>query len=116
MIKLIGSKAEHRFREELKNSNALLNTKTEHLNRALKNAGHQLSKSYVLNHIPEQYEDIYVLLISGLYILNVEIDRFDSEVSPIIERIELNDYLHCLSKVCQIQIAVAMDLVQNKKL
>ena len=112
-MKLIGSKTEREFREELIDSNISLNNESERLNQVLNSTGHELSKSYVLNHIPEQCEDIYVLLISGTYILNVEIDKSDSEVTPIIERVELNDYLRGLSKIHQIQMAVAIGLVET---
>ncbi|KID58870.1 hypothetical protein JF50_03215 [Pseudoalteromonas luteoviolacea] len=76
------------------------------------NAGHEVKNSYVLHHIPEQSEDIFVLLISGSYILNIELNRFDAQEEPVIERVELNDYLHGLSKIHQIQIAVALDLAR----
>ncbi|KPZ67461.1 hypothetical protein AN944_04062 [Shewanella sp. P1-14-1] len=112
-MKLIGSKAEREFREELINSNVSLNTDGKRLNYILKNAGYDVSNSYVLNYIPEQCEDIYVLLISGSYVLHVEVDKFDSQVEPAFERVELNDYLHSLSKKHQIQMAVAMDLVKT---
>ena len=110
-MKLIGSKAEREFREQLVKSNISLSIESDPLNKVLNDAGHDVVNSYVLHHIPEQCEDIYVLLISGDYILNVEIDRLDSKVEPIIERVEINNYLHSLSKAHQIQIAVAMDLV-----
>jgi len=113
-VKLIGSRAEREFRENLINSNVTLNTDTEQLSRVINNAGHELLNSFVLHHIHEQCEDIYVLLISGAYILTVEIDRLDSKVEPIFERVNLNDYLHGLSKIGQIQIAVAMDLVKMR--
>ena len=112
-MKLIGSKVEREFREELVNSNISINTKANNINRVLESAGYDVSKSYVLSHIPEQTEEMFVLLISGSFILNVEIDKFDSQVEPIFERIELNDYLHGLSKINQIQIAVALDLVKT---
>lgn len=112
-MKLIGSKIEREFREKLISSNISLNTETERLNLELKKAGYELTNGYVLNHIPEQVEDIYVLLISGSYIVNVEIDKFNSEVPSIIERVELKDYISGLSKIHQIQLAVAMELVQT---
>ena len=112
-MKLIGSKAEREFREELINSNVSLNTDGNPLNPILKSAGYDISNSYVLNYIPEQCEDIYVLLIPGSFVLNVEIDKFDPQIKPTFERVELNDYLHSLSKIHQIQMAVAMDLVKT---
>ena len=112
-MKLIGSKVEREFREELVNSNISINSKANVINRVLESAGYDVSNSYVLNYIPEQTEDIFVLLISGSFILNVEIDKFDSQEEPTFERIELNEYLHGLSNIHQIQIAVALDLVKT---
>ena len=112
-MKLIGSKAEREFREELIRSNKFLNSENERLSLELRKVGFDLSNSYVLNHIPEQCEDIFVLLTSGSYVVTIEIDKSDSENPVIIDRVELKDYLKGLSKINQIQIAVAMDLMRT---
>ncbi len=110
-MRLIGSKAEREFREELIRSNKFLNSENERLSLELRKVGFDLSNSFVLNHIPEQCEDIFVLLISGSYVVTIEIDKSDSENPAIIEHVELKDYLKGLSKIHQIKIAVAMDLM-----
>jgi hypothetical protein len=112
-VKLIGSKAEREFREQLIRSNKFLNSENERLSLELRKVGFDLSNSFVLNHIPEQCEDIFVLLTSGSYVITIEIDKSDSENPVIIERVELKDYLKGLSKINQIQIAVAMDLMRT---
>ena len=112
-MKLIGSKAEREFREELIRSNKFLNSENERLSLELRKVGFDLSNSFVLNHIPEQCEDIFVLLTSGSYVVTIEIDKSDSENPVIIDRVELKDYLKGLSKINQIQIAVAMDLMRT---
>ena len=112
-MKLIGSKAEREFREELIRSSKFLNSENERLSLELRKVGFDLSNSFVLNHIPEQCEDIFVLLTSGSYVVTIEIDKSDSENPVIIDRVELKDYLKGLSKINQIQIAVAMDLMRT---
>jgi len=112
-VKLIGSKAEREFREELIRSNKFLNSENERLSLELRKVGFDLSNSFVLNHIPEQCEDIFVLLTSGSYVVTIEIDKSDSENPAITKRVELKDYLKGLSKINQIQIAVAMDLMRT---
>ncbi len=109
-MKLIGSKTESDFRIELVRSNEGLRKPESKLRKALESEGHDVSNAYVLHWTPEQLEDIYVVLIEGSFLVSVEIDKFDSSKQPIFERIELKDYLHGLSKMNQIRLAVAQDL------
>ena len=103
--------AERKYREELMASNRVLNNTDEPLNNILVKAGYEVKNSYVLNHIPEQCEDIYILLISGTFILTVETSKLGLEQKPLFEKTPLKQYLLGLSKRHQIQIAVALDLV-----
>ncbi|MCG7563022.1 hypothetical protein [Pseudoalteromonas sp. McH1-42] len=109
-MKLIGSMAERKYREELMASNRVLNNSDEPLNNTLVKAGYEVKNSYVLNHIPEQCEDIYILLISGTFILTVETSKLDLTQKPLFEQTPLKQYLLGLSKRHQIQITVALDL------
>lgn len=102
------------FREELKRSNSALQGTDSKLRHILIAEGHETENTYVLNWMPEQLEDIYTVLIGGSYLVHVEIDKYDSAKSPIVERVELESYLHGLSKINQIRLAVARELACTK--
>lgn len=113
-MRLIGSKMESDFREELLRSNDALQDPDSKLRRALAAEGHDTKNAYVLHWTPEQLEDLYTVLIGGTYLVNVEIDKCDNPKSPIVERNELKPYLHGLSKMNQVRLAVAKDLACTK--
>lgn len=113
-MKLIGSKMECDFREELLRSNEALQATDSKLRQALETEGHETKNAYVLHWTPEQLEDLYTVLIDGSYLLDVEIDKFDNSKAPIIERNEIKSYLHGLSKMNQVRLAVARDLACTK--
>lgn len=114
-MRLIGSKMESEFREELLRSNDLLQDPESKLRKALASEGHDTKKAYVLHWTPEQLEDLYTVLIGGSYLVDVEIDKYDNSKPPIIvERNELKPYLHGLSKMNQVKLAVAKDLACTK--
>lgn len=112
-MKLIGSKMEKEFRVELIRSNEGLNSSESILGKVLKNNNYNTKKAYVLHWTPEQLEDIYVVLIDGNSLVSVEIDKYDSSISPIFEEIDLKEYMHGLSRVNQVRLAVAQDLVNG---
>ena len=114
-MKLVGSKTEKEFRKELIRSNHTIQDPDSKLRRVLEAKGHDTNNAYLLHWIPEQLEDLYTVLIDGSYIINVEISKYDNSTIPIIERSELQTYLHGLSKTNQIRLAVALDLAENKK-
>ena len=113
-MKLIGSKMEKDFRIELINSSESLEDETCKLRQALVSEGHCIKNAYVLHWTPEQTEDIYVVLINGSFLLHIEIDKFNSSVRPTFDRQEINDYSHGLSRMHQVQLAVALDLANKK--
>ena len=110
MVKLIGSKMENDFRAELIRLNKGLNESKSLLHKALESIGYNVNNAYVLRWIPEQLEDIYVVLIDGSFLVNVEIDKYEKFKPPIFERIELKEYLHGLSRRNQVQLLVAQEL------
>ncbi|WP_154222718.1 hypothetical protein [Marinicella rhabdoformis] len=112
-MKLIGSKIENENREQLRNSNDSFVAKSK-LRDALDSEGHSTDKACVLRWIPDQGEDKYVILVDGLYIICLELDRINLENPPIIKRIEFKEYMHGLSRSNQIQLLVAQDLVSKK--
>lgn len=113
-MKLIGSKMENDFRKELLRSNDALQDPGSKLREALEAEGHDAKNAYVLHCTPEQIEDLYTVLIGGTYLVDVEIDKYDNSKPPIVKRNELKPYLHGLSKMNQVRLAVAQDLACTK--
>jgi hypothetical protein len=109
-MKLIGSKMENDFREALIRSNEGLRNPDSKLRQALEGEGYNTLNAYVINWIPEQLEDIYLMLIDGSFLVSVEINKFEQTKPPVFERIELNCYLHGLSRTNQVRLAVAREL------
>jgi hypothetical protein len=113
-MKLIGSKMESDFREELIRSNTAIQESESKLRKALESEGHDTKNAYVLHWTPEQLEDLYTVLIDGSYLVDVEIDKYDECKSPKVERNELKTYLKGLSKINQVRLVVAQDLACTK--
>ena len=113
-MKLIGSKMEDGFREELLRSNDVLQCSDSKLRKALVAEGHETKNAYVLHWTAEQLEDLYTVLIGGSYLVDVEIDKYDNSKPPIVERHELKPYMNGLSKMNQVRLAVAQDLACTK--
>lgn len=114
-MKLIGSKVERDIREQLIRSHELLfcGQDNRKLFDVLKTAYPNLKTAYILGWTPEQGEDIFlVLLEEGL--IKIVLDRCN-EVSPSTMKIDLENYKKRLSRVGQIKLAVALDLI-NKDL
>ena len=101
---------EHDFRQELMRSNEGLRNPESRLRVALEGEGYNTVNAYVLNWVPEQLDDIYLVLIDGSFLVRVEIDKCEQIEPPHLERIELNEYLHGLSKMNQVCLAVAKKL------
>ena len=114
MIRLIGSKTEDECRDELMRLNEVLQKPEFGLKKALEAAGHETKHACVLQCIPEQGEYFHTILIDRSYLIEIEIDKYDSLQLPLLDKIELKSYQHGLSKINQIRLAVAMDLVNKK--
>lgn len=114
-MKLIGSKTENDFREELIQSNVALQSHDPKLKMALESTGHDTKNAYILHWTHEQLEDLYTVLIDGSYLVDVEIDKYDDSKPPLVERNELKPYMHGLSKMNQIRLAVAQDLAYKQR-
>ncbi len=56
-----------------------------------------------------------MVLINGVYLVSVELDRINPDTPPIYERIELKEYKQGLSKMNQVRLLVAQDLASAKK-
>lgn len=117
-MKLIGSKMEQDFKKELiKSHDSLFQDKEkQRLVDILEEYFPSMRTAYVIGWTPEQGEDIYSILINTDIIAVIEIDRFDSDSKPIIEKISIRSYKQGLSKAGQIKLAVAIDLAQKEAL
>jgi hypothetical protein len=114
-MKLIGSKTEQDFREELiKSHNSLfLNKEEPRLLGVLKTYFHDMKTAYFIDSIPEQGEDIYRILINTEIIAQIELDRYNPETKPLVDTIPIEQYRRGLSKIGQIKLSVAIDLAQK---
>ncbi|MCV2884715.1 hypothetical protein OE749_08405 [Aestuariibacter sp. AA17] len=68
------------------------------------------STFYPLDWIPEQGEDIYIILINKLLVVKVEVDKFDKDKEAHLEIISIKEYRKNLSKIGRLKLAVALDL------
>ncbi len=111
-MKLIGSKTEREFRNNLivssnqhfsEDSNSPLKCFLQSKNIPYKNA-------HILNEITDESTTHYSILISGSSVLSVEIDKSNSRNSTIQSNSELKSYLLGLSKIEQIKLFVAKEL------
>lgn len=116
-VKLIGSKTEQDIRKQLVKSNELLfkSEENKRLLEVIRSLYPEMKVAYIIDWIPEQGEDIYRLLINEDIILEIELDRYNGEIEPIIETKSIIQYLQGLSKQNQIKLGVALDLA-NKHL
>ena len=70
--------------------------------------------AYTLNWTPEQGEDIYLVLIDNHTISKVEIDNLDKSATPSLLSFSVMEYKKGLSKLGQVQLAVALDLANRE--
>lgn len=113
-MKLIGSKMEQDFREELVDSQAALQNPDSSLHQVLESHGYSTSRAYVLHWTPEQLEDIYIVLVDGSGLVSIEIDKFLQAGFPKIEEMELKTYVRDLSRMNRVRLSVAQDLAKEK--
>jgi hypothetical protein len=115
-MKLIGSKTERDYREELLASNKshFSGESPSRLNEALRNAGYETKNAYVLHWTPDQAEDFFTVLVEGLFLVAVEIDRYDTECEVSVKRYELADYIKGLSRMHHVRLLVAQELAHGK--
>jgi len=113
LIKLKGSKTEEDIRRQLIGSHeSLFNDEIRSgLLSIIERFFPQMKTAYILFWTPEQGEDIFSLLINNDTIASVEIDRYDSNIEPIVESKPLdNTFIKGLRKNPQITLAIALQL------
>jgi len=113
-VKLIGSKTEQDFRTELVNSHISLfqDLDKRRLLGILRNNFPNMKTAYIIYWTPEQGENIYSILVNVDEIAQIELDRFNSDIEPIINNISLARYRNGLSRIGQIKLEVAIDLAR----
>ncbi len=110
-MRLTGSRTEIDFRDNLiKSHKELFTEKYENLFMVLQEKFTEMKTAYFINHIPEQGEDLYTILVNNDIIAKIEISRFNQDEKPIIEVYEVKDFNKGCSKMQQIKLAVAIDL------
>ena len=115
-MKLIGSKTEEDFRKELIKINAVHfsgNSKFR-LKKFLESEGYSIKHACLLSWFQDETEDCYSVLINKKYIVTAEIERLDKTFVPKIKRIELKEYEKGLSRMNQIKLLVAKELIHEK--
>ena len=114
-MKLKGTKTESDYLVELENSHEFIfnSDAGARLKGILISECSDLRTAYILDSIPEQAEDIYLVLVNNQDLLSVEIDRIEVSAPAIIKREDFREYQKHLSKTNQIRLAVAMKLGAN---
>ena len=114
-MKLKGTLTEQRIRENLTESHfALFETERYSTVRNVLMASFpDMKTAYFLEHIPEQGEDIYTLLIDTDTIVEIEINRFDKDQAPSIELISFKEFRFGLSRINSLCLEIAIDLAKK---
>ncbi|EGO63780.1 hypothetical protein [Acetonema longum] len=114
-MKFIGSKTEQDFRNQLINSHKALFQERENqrLLNVMRSYFPDMKTAYIIGWTPEQSEDIYVIFIDAKVIAVIELDRYNVSTQSVVEIISLEQYMRKLSRIGQIQLAVAIDLSQK---
>jgi hypothetical protein len=113
MIKLRGTLVEQSHREQLLNSWLWLKEEKGTTKSFLKNEFGDIQSAFMLSWTPEQFENLYTILVNGLHVVYLEILRendslVSSEIVPLKEYERKLRYLHD-----KIQLAVALDIIKK---
>jgi hypothetical protein len=111
-MKLIGSLSEQHEREQLVASNVSLRAGDSPLAMALQAHGIDLTAAYILAWIPEQAEDLFVVLVGGERIVRLELLR-DGGAVVAFDESPLAAYKPG-TKADRLRLAVASDLLGSK--
>lgn len=114
-MKLKGSLTEQKYKEQLTKSRHHLFNDSSHrpLLNLLKDHYPNFRTAYILDWIPEQGEDIYIVLINNDRIAIIEMQRLDLNVETILESKSIEEYQKGLSKTKRILLAVAQELSEG---
>jgi hypothetical protein len=73
---------------------------------------------YIVTHIPEQYGEIYEVLVDGKTIVNVELPRKPADAPVLLESWSLDDYMKRkgrLSKLARRRLNFAIELANEHR-
>ncbi|MCU6792382.1 hypothetical protein OB236_09600 [Paenibacillus sp. WQ 127069] len=112
-MKLKGTKTEKDFYDQLINQQKYLFQEIRLL-ELLRKIYPKMRTTYVLDWIPEQGEDIYTVLVNTDSVCEVELDRYDLSVEPIVKSVKtVTAFTKGLRKLARIKLEVAIDLAQK---
>jgi len=114
-MRLIGGKTEQYFRDILIKSHTTLFKTSQYskLMQILRECFHDMETAYFIDHIPEQGEDIYTLLVNLNTIAKIEISHYSDDEIPSVEISHVNDFRVGLSRTMQVKLEVAIDLAKK---
>jgi hypothetical protein len=110
-MKLIGSLSEQREREQLVASNVSLRTGESPLAKTLRSRGVDLTTAYILEWIPEQGEDLVLVLAGSDRIVRLELIRDAGSVVTFDES-PIAAYKPETAPA-RLRLAVALDLLRS---
>ncbi|WP_246627757.1 hypothetical protein [Paenibacillus solanacearum] len=116
LIKLIGSKTEEDIRNQLLRSHKSLfqDEGRKRILSIVRTYFPEMKTAYIIAWTPDQGEDIITFLINNNIIADIEIDRIDTKIEPIIEsKLLNNNYIKGLRKIPQITLAIAIELANR---
>jgi hypothetical protein len=73
---------------------------------------------YIVDYIPEQYEEIYEVLVDGKTVVSVELSRKIVDAPAVLESWSLDDYMKRkgrLSKLARRRLNFAMKLANEHR-
>ena len=73
---------------------------------------------YIVDYIPEQYEEIYEVLVDGKTVVSVELSRKIVDAPAVLESWSLDDYMKRkgrLSKLARRRLNFAMELANEHR-
>jgi len=114
-VKLVGSKTEKEIKLDLiKNTSSVFSESVEsHVKTFFLDNDLDITKAIVLDSFPDDRLIYYWLLIDSRMVGRVEVELDDPECTGM-DTFSLLEYRHKLSKVQQIKLAVAMELLATE--
>ena len=71
---------------------------------------------YIVRHIPEQYEELYDILVDGVTVVHIELPRDTSSTGVIFEKSGIREYLQTsrhMSKPNRRKLELALELARR---
>lgn len=115
-MKLKGTITEQAYRKELQASRIRLfdDISMRRFLNIIRETFPTMKTAYILYWTPEQGEDIITFLVDTHSVIEIELDRYDNKIAPIVEVYPIDNLIKGRSKTNQIKIAVALDLAKNE--